>query len=217
MVPLGLGTSPVPQSVTLLVSSARLLTESADGVVTGIGSVDGRPVAIAAYDFTVLAGTMGDVGEDKVARMRALALGRRIPFVWLLDSAGARVRSTSEFEGAVVSVMAVVAAAYDVDVLRPIAPGSDVRQLTYATLPAKAEYKHKKQTGGSGQYARVKLRVEPAPGKEFEFANEIKGGSIPTKFIPPIEKGIVETMTSDPKPIAVALHEQINRILQEHR
>ncbi|MFM8238296.1 MAG: acyl-CoA carboxylase subunit beta [Actinomycetota bacterium] len=75
---------------------------AADGVVTGLGAVDGRPVAIAAYDFTVLAGTMGDVGEDKVARMRALAVERRMPFVWLLDSAGARIRSSSgsEFAGA---------------------------------------------------------------------------------------------------------------------
>ncbi|MFM8972704.1 MAG: carboxyl transferase domain-containing protein, partial [Actinomycetota bacterium] len=65
---------------------------AADGVVTGLGAVDGRPVAIAAYDFTVLAGTMGDIGEDKVARMRALAVERRMPFVWLLDSAGRHVR-----------------------------------------------------------------------------------------------------------------------------
>src|SRR6185312_6104778 len=45
---------------------------------------------------------------------------------------------------------------------------------------AEADYTHKKQTGGSGQYARVKLRVEPLPpGSEFEFVNDIFGGSIP--------------------------------------
>ena len=53
------------------------------------------PVAIAAYDFTVMAGSMGAVGEDKIARMRAHALRQRIPMVWLLDSAGARIQSTS--------------------------------------------------------------------------------------------------------------------------
>src|SRR5205807_9370658 len=68
---------------------------AADGAVTGVGEIDGRPVAIAAYDFTVMAGSMGGVGENKIARMRAHALRQRIPFVWLLDSAGARIQSTS--------------------------------------------------------------------------------------------------------------------------
>jgi acetyl-CoA carboxylase carboxyltransferase component len=64
----------------------------ADGVVTGWGNVDGRPVAVAAYDFTVMAGSMGMTGELKVARLRQLALTKRIPLIWLLDSAGARIQ-----------------------------------------------------------------------------------------------------------------------------
>jgi acetyl-CoA carboxylase carboxyltransferase component len=68
---------------------------AADGAVTGIGEIDGRKVAVAAYDFTVMAGSMGAVGENKIARMRAHAVRQRIPFVWLLDSAGARIQSTS--------------------------------------------------------------------------------------------------------------------------
>jgi len=68
---------------------------AADGVVTGIGDVDGRRVAVIAYDFTVLAGSMGEVGERKTARMRDLVLRQRIPVVWLLDSGGARIQSTS--------------------------------------------------------------------------------------------------------------------------
>jgi acetyl-CoA carboxylase carboxyltransferase component len=64
----------------------------ADGVITGWGEVDGRPVAVAAYDFTVMAGSMGMTGEIKVARLRELALTKRIPIVWLLDSAGARIQ-----------------------------------------------------------------------------------------------------------------------------
>jgi acetyl-CoA carboxylase carboxyltransferase component len=68
---------------------------AADGAITGIGEIDGRPVAVAAYDFTVMAGSMGAVGENKIARMREHAVRQRIPFVWLLDSAGARIQSTS--------------------------------------------------------------------------------------------------------------------------
>jgi acetyl-CoA carboxylase carboxyltransferase component len=67
----------------------------ADGVVTGYGKVDGRLVAVAAYDFTVMAGSMGMTGELKVSRLRDLALGKRIPMVWLLDSAGARIQEAA--------------------------------------------------------------------------------------------------------------------------
>src|SRR2546430_5550194 len=64
----------------------------ADGVITGYGKVDGRMVCVAAYDFTVMAGSMGMTGEIKVGRLRELALTKRIPFIWLLDSAGARIQ-----------------------------------------------------------------------------------------------------------------------------
>src|ERR687892_2310813 len=52
----------------------------ADGVITGWGDVDGRMCAIAAYDFTVMAGSMGMTGEMKVARLREMALSKRMPF-----------------------------------------------------------------------------------------------------------------------------------------
>src|SRR5919198_454953 len=67
----------------------------ADGVVTGYGKIDGRLVAVAAYDFTVMAGSMGMTGELKVTRLRELALSKRIPLVWLLDSAGARIQEAA--------------------------------------------------------------------------------------------------------------------------
>jgi elongation factor G len=59
---------------------------------------------------------------------------------------------------------------------------------------AEYDYTHKKQTGGSGQYARCKLRVEPSKEEDFEFINEIRGGSIPKEFIPAIEKGVAESL-----------------------
>jgi len=63
----------------------------ADGVICGTGLIDGRPACVAAYDFTVQGGSIGPVGERKVARLRELALRERIPMVWLIDSAGARL------------------------------------------------------------------------------------------------------------------------------
>jgi acetyl-CoA carboxylase carboxyltransferase component len=67
----------------------------ADGVITGWGDVDGRTCCIAAYDFTVMAGSMGMTGEFKVGRLREMALGKRMPFIWLLDSAGARIQEAA--------------------------------------------------------------------------------------------------------------------------
>jgi acetyl-CoA carboxylase carboxyltransferase component len=67
----------------------------ADGVVTGEGLIDGRRVYCAAYDFTVMAGSMGMVGEQKVARLRKRAMLNRLPMVWLLDSAGARIQEAA--------------------------------------------------------------------------------------------------------------------------
>jgi acetyl-CoA carboxylase carboxyltransferase component len=67
----------------------------ADGVITGWGDVDGRPCCIAAYDFTVMAGSMGVTGEQKVGRLREMALQKRMPLIWLLDSAGARIQEAS--------------------------------------------------------------------------------------------------------------------------
>jgi acetyl-CoA carboxylase carboxyltransferase component len=67
----------------------------ADGVVTGWGDIDGRACCVAAYDFTVMAGSMGMTGELKVGRLREIALQKRMPFVWLLDSAGARIQEAA--------------------------------------------------------------------------------------------------------------------------
>jgi acetyl-CoA carboxylase carboxyltransferase component len=67
----------------------------ADGVITGWGDVEGRPCCIAAYDFTVMAGSMGMTGELKVGRLREMATGKRMPLIWLLDSAGARIQEAA--------------------------------------------------------------------------------------------------------------------------
>ncbi len=64
----------------------------ADGVVTGFGRIDGRLASLIAYDFTVMAGSMGRTAEVKCNRAREIAYTKRFPMVWLIDSAGARIQ-----------------------------------------------------------------------------------------------------------------------------
>ncbi len=78
----------------------------------------------------------------------------------------------------------------EVDLVKPKVPYKE-------TVKGKAEkqYRHKKQSGGRGQYGDVYLRIEPNKrGAGFEFLDEIKGGVIPNKYIPAVEKGVVEAM-----------------------
>jgi elongation factor G len=68
-----------------------------------------------------------------------------------------------------------------------------------ATTPVEGAYKHVKQSGGRGQYGHVVLRIEPRdPGAGFSFLNEVKGGNIPTEYIPAVQKGIVRAMQAGP-------------------
>ncbi len=79
----------------------------------------------------------------------------------------------------------------EVDLIEPRVPYRE-------TIKGKAndvEYKHKKQSGGRGQYGHVHFKIEPLPrGKGFEFEDAIVGGVVPGRFIPAVEKGVIETM-----------------------
>ncbi|MGH0000232.1 elongation factor G [Pseudovibrio ascidiaceicola] len=67
------------------------------------------------------------------------------------------------------------------------------------TKPADVDYTHKKQSGGTGQFARIKLSIEPNEiGAGFEFANTIVGGNVPKEYIPGVSKGIESVMSSGP-------------------
>lgn len=80
----------------------------------------------------------------------------------------------------------------EVDLVEPRIPYRETIKATANDV----EYKHKKQSGGRGQYGHIHIKMEPLQrGKGFEFVDAIVGGVVPGRFIPAVEKGIIETMT----------------------
>jgi elongation factor G len=81
-----------------------------------------------------------------------------------------------------------------VDAQLPIVPYRET-----ISIPARrVEYRHKKQTGGAGQYGHVFLDLEPLPDKDFEFTETIFGGAVPKQYIPGVEKGVREALNEGP-------------------
>jgi len=143
------------------------------------------------YSLTISAGSQKE--EDKMAQL----LGRKSE-----EDLTFQVRFNPETKETVMSGMGELQFGLILDTLRKnnkIEVQTKVPKIAYRetlTRAAEAEYTHKKQTGGHGQFGRVVLRIEPLPrGEDFQFVNEIKGGSISKGYMPGLEKGIKEGMS----------------------
>lgn len=182
---------------------------AADGVVTGEGLVEGRRVYCAAYDFTVMAGSMGMIGEQKVARLRARALLNRLPMVWLLDSAGARIQeaSGSTFAGSgalfyeqvqMSGVVPMVAA-----ILGPCAAGT-------AYIPGLADFVPMVKDTGSMSLGGARL-VKAATGEET--TDHAMGGSQVHCYV----SGVGDVETGDDAECIAAVREFLSFLPSSNR
>ena len=114
-----------------------------------------------------------------------------------------RVSTDQEFGQTIIRGMGELHLDIKVDILKrtyKVDANIGAPQVAYRekiTRPATVDFTHKKQTGGHGQYAKIKIVAEPgAPGVGFEFENEIVGGSVPKEFIPAVEKGLEGVLNS---------------------
>ena len=116
-----------------------------------------------------------------------------------------RVRSDEESGQTIISGMGELHLDIIVDRMRrefKVEANIGAPQVAYRetiTRAADIDYTHKKQSGGSGQFARVKIRFEPNPdGEDFKFESAVVGGNVPKEYIPGVEKGIQSVMDNGP-------------------
>ncbi len=158
------------------------------------------PVILAPIDFpepvismALVARTKGD--EDKIATGLHSLHEEDPTFVVKVDSELHQTVISGQGELHLEIIVRRLKAKYGVEV-EMVEPKIPYRETIKGRVN-EVEYKHKKQTGGRGQFGHVWIKIEPLPhGGGFEFEDAIVGGVVPGRFVPAVEKGIVEALES---------------------
>ena len=152
------------------------------------------PLPVPAYRTAIQPRTKSDVDKLSTALARIREQDPTIHVERDPDTAELVMRTLGDAQ--VGDVRDRLAQNFGVDVEMAV-PRVPYRETISA--PARAEYKHKKQTGGHGQYGHVVIQLEPLTrGDGFEFEQKVVGGNVPRQFIPAVEKGIAETLPDGP-------------------
>ena len=156
--------------------------------------VVGIPFPVPAYRTSIQPRTKSDVDKLSTALARIREQDPTIRVERDPDTAELVMLTLGDAQVADVSARLAQNFGVDVDMAVPRVPYRET-----ISAPARAEYKHKKQTGGHGQYGHVVIQLEPLTrGDGFEFDQKVVGGNVPRQFIPAVEKGIAETLPDGP-------------------
>ena len=159
---------------------------------TNAGQIELPPVAIPnpTSSEAITSAVAGD--EDKMGVGLNKLMEEDISFKVVQDGELSQTLLVGQGEMHLTTILDRLKKQFGVEVERH-RPRVAFKETIKATVEVQGRYK--KQTGGRGQFGDVHLRLEPLPrGEDFEFADEIVGGVVPTKFIPAVEKGVRETM-----------------------
>ncbi|MDO4566851.1 MAG: elongation factor G, partial [Oscillospiraceae bacterium] len=143
----------------------------------------------ASFSMAVFAKNKGDEGKINSAIQRLIDEDRTVKYS--INSETSQQLLAGLGEQHLETIVSRLKQKFGIDV------GLEKPRVAYReTIRAKAEAegKHKKQTGGAGQFGVVQMRFEPLPDGDFEFVNAVVGGTVPKEFIPAVEKGLKEAM-----------------------
>ena len=189
----------VPELVAGDIGVAAKLTETATGdtfVASEAEAVQAAPLPlpVSTYRSALHPRTKADVDKLSSALQRIMEQDPTIRVERDADTSEMVMSTLGDAAVNIVSTRLAETYGVAVDAVLPRVPYRET-----ITTPAKAEYKHKKQTGGHGQYGHVVIEVTPQdPGEGYEFSHKVVGGNVPRQFIPAVEKGIVEALPDGP-------------------
>ena len=189
----------VPELVAGDIGVAAKLAETVTGdtfVASEAGSVRVAPLPlpVATYRSALHPRTKADVDKLSSALQRIMEQDPTIRVDRDPDTAEIVMTTLGDAQVNIASARLEQIYGVAVDAAVPRVPYKET-----ITSSAKAEYKHRKQTGGHGQYGHVVIALEPlGRGDGFEFAKKVVGGNVPRQFIPAVEKGLAEQIPDGP-------------------
>ena len=189
----------VPQLVAGDIGVAAKLAETVTGD-TLVGSADqaveapALPFPEATFRSALHPRTKADVDKLSSALQRLVEQDPTIVVARTQDTGETVLSTIGDAQANIAAARLEKNYGVEVDVTIPL-----VAYRETVTTKASAEYRHKKQTGGHGQYGHVKIAIEPTErGSGFVFEAKVVGGNVPRQFIPAVEKGLVEQLPDGP-------------------